>query len=207
MTLEKEQKEQLLQIVEIGKALGGSQQIDQMLMGEVMKILMPSQDSKMDELASLYSMTGDESVKSQLLAEYQSQQGINPEDQALMEKFSTEFSGEDAEFGADNKYMQTLATQSPEMLREFYNTPREKEEFDWKQIPKGAAAGAGVGAGGGALFGGIPGAGIGTVVGAGLGTIGGLIGAITDQKNESDKEKRARLESLVSQYQSNLPRQ
>ena len=65
-------------------------------------------------------------------------------------------------------------------------------------------SGAAAGAGAGAMFGGV-GAIPGSILGAGVGGIGGLITAISDKNTENAKEKRARLESLVSQYRSNLP--
>lgn len=170
-------------------------------------VLLP-ETNKIDELASLYSITEDESVKDDLLSEYYTSKGIDPKQRKsnniYSQKFAEDYALDDKKYGDENAYLQTIIQEHPELLTQYYEGSPEPEKFKWGNIGIGAGSGAAAGAGAGAIFGGI-GAVPGSIVGAGIGGIGGLIAAISDKNTENDKEKRARLESLVSQYRSNLP--
>jgi len=200
MNLSKEQKERLSTIIEIGGMFGGNESIDKVLMNEVFSVLLPQTD-KVDELASLYSITKDDKVKSELLNEYYKTQGIDPaqkaQQEALMTQFGEEFPIDSSDAGQNIAY-QNFMQQNPEALSQYY-TGKEKEPFKWGWIPAGIGAGAAAGAGIGSLGG--P---IGTVGGGVVGGIAGLIGSIIDS-GESGKEKEKRIKSLMEQYQSNIP--
>jgi len=210
MKLSKQQKEEAKKIAQLGVMFGGSKEMDNYLMQQMMGVLMPETNS-IDELASLYQLTGEESVKDDLLSEYYTSKGIDPKQREsnniYFQKFAEDYALDDKKYGDENAYLQTLIQEHPELLTQYYEGSPEPEKFNWGSIGTGAATGAGVGAGAG-LAGG-PLAGISVPVGAGVGGvvggIAGLINAISDKNTESEKEKRARLESLVSQYRSNLP--
>lgn len=208
--LSPEQKEKVKTIVTLGQTIGGNEKMDNYLMQQLMNVYMPETDS-IDELASLYQLTGEESVKDDLLNEYYTSRGIDPKQRESNNIYSTKFSEDyaldDKKYGDQNAVLQSIMQENPELLAQYYEGTPRPEKFNWGSIGAGAATGAGVGAGAG-LAGG-PLAGISVPVGAGVGGIvggiAGLINAISDKNTESDKEKRARLESLVSQYRSNLP--
>lgn len=208
--LSPEQKEKVKTIVTLGQTVGGNEKMDNYLMQQLMNVYLPETNS-IDELASLYQLTGEESVKDDLLSEYYTSKGIDPKQREsnniYSQKFAEDYALDDNKYGDENARLQTLIQEHPELLTQYYEGSPEPEKFNWGSIGAGAATGAGVGAGAG-LAGG-PLAGISVPVGAGVGGIvggiAGLINAISDKNTESDKEKRARLESLVSQYRSNLP--
>lgn len=208
--LSPEQKEKVKTIVTLGQAIGGNEKIDNYLMQQLMNVYLPETNS-IDELASLYQLTGEESVKDDLLREYYTSKGIDPEQRKLnniySQKFAEDYALDDEKYGNENAYLQAIIQEHPELLTQYYEGSPKPEKFNWGSIGAGAATGAGVGVGAG-LAGG-PFAGISVPVGAGVGGvvggIAGLINAISDKSTESEKEKRARLESLVSQYRSNLP--
>ena len=198
--LTKKQKEEAMKIAEMGSMFGGSKEVDQYLMEQMMNVLLPQTD-KVDELASLYSITKDDKVKSELLNEYYKTQGIDPaqkaQQEALMTQFGEEFPIDSSDAGQNIAY-QNFMQQNPEALSQYY-TGKEKEPFKWGWIPAGIGAGAAAGAGIGSLGG--P---IGTVGGGVVGGIAGLIGSIIDS-GESGKEKEKRIKSLMEQYKSNIP--
>lgn len=208
--LSPEQKEKVKTIVTLGQTIGGNEKMDNYLMQQLMNVYMPETNS-IDELASLYQLTGEESVKDDLLNEYYSSKGIDPKQRESNNIYSTKFAEDyaldDNKYGDQNAVLQSIMQENPGLLAQYYEGTPKPEKFNWGSIGAGAATGAGVGAGAG-LAGG-PLAGISVPVGAGVGGIvggiAGLINAISDKNTESDKEKRARLESLVSQYRSNLP--
>ena len=205
-----EQLEKLLIIAQMMEKAQGDKNTINALNEYALSVLLP-ETNKMDELASLYELTGDESIKNELLNEYYKTQGIDPKQRVsnniYSQKFAEDYALDDKKYGDENAYLQAIVQEHPELLTQYYEGSPEPEKFNWGSIGAGAATGAGVGVGAG-LAGG-PLAGISVPVGAGVGGvvggIAGLINAISDKKNESDKEKRARLESLVSQYRSNLP--
>lgn len=210
MKLSKQQKEEAKKIAQLGVMFGGSKEMDNYLMQQMMGVLMPETNS-IDELASLYQLTGEESVKDDLLSEYYTSKGIDPKQRKsnniYFQKFAEDYALDDSKYGDENARLQALIQEHPELLTQYYEGSPKPEKFNWGSIGTGVATGAGVGAGAG-LAGG-PLAGISVPVGAGVGGvvggIAGLINAISDKNTESEKEKRARLESLVSQYRSNLP--
>ena len=207
MKLSKQQKEEAKKIAQLGMMFGGNEEMDNYLMQQMMGVLMPETNS-IDELASLYQLTGEESVKDDLLSEYYTSKGIDPKQRESNSIYSTKFAEDyaldDKKYGDENAYLQAIIQEHPELLTQYYEGSPKPEKFKWGNIGIGAGSGAGVGAGVGAAIGGV-GAIPGSIIGAGIGGIGGLITAINDKKTENDKEKRARLESLVSQYRSNLP--
>jgi len=206
--LSPEQKEKVKTIVTLGQAIGGNEKIDNYLMQQLVNVYMPETDS-IDELASLYQLTGEESVKDDLLREYYTSKGIDPKQRMLnniySKKFAEDYALDDEKYGNENAYLQAIVQEHPELLAQYYEGSPEPEKFKWKNIGIGMGSGAAAGAGVGAMFGGL-GAIPGSILGAGIGGIGGLITAIADKNTENAKEKRARLESLVSQYRSNLPK-
>lgn len=205
-----EQLEKLLIIAQMMEKSQGDKNTINALNEYALSVLLPETNS-IDELASLYQLTGEESVKDDLLNEYYTSKGIDPKQRVFnniySRKFAEDYALDDEKYGNENAYLQAIVQEHPELLTQYYEGSPEPEKFNWGSIGAGAATGAGVGVGAG-LAGG-PLAGISVPVGAGVGGvvggIAGLINAISDKKNESDKEKRARLESLVSQYRSNLP--
>lgn len=205
--LSPEQKEKVKTIVTLGQAIGGNEKMDNYLMQQLMNVYLPETNS-IDELASLYQLTGEESVKDDLLSEYYTSKGIDPKQRVSNNIYSQKFAGDyaldDKKYGDENARLQTLIQEHPELLTQYYEGSPEPEKFKWKNIGIGMGSGAAAGAGAGAMFGGV-GAIPGSILGAAAGGIGGLITAISDKKTENAKEKRARLESLVSQYRSNLP--
>lgn len=206
--LSPEQKEKVKTIVTLGQTIGGNEKVDNYLMQQLMNVYMPETDS-IDELASLYQLTGEESVKDDLLNEYYSSRGIDPKQRESNNIYSTKFSEDyaldDKKYGDQNAVLQSIMQENPELLAQYYEGTPLPEKFKWKNIGIGMGSGAAAGAGAGAIFGGGVGAIPGSIIGAGIGGIGGLISAISDKNTENAKEKRARLENLVSQYRSNLP--
>lgn len=205
--LSPEQKEKVKTIVTLGQTIGGNEKMDNYLMQQLMNVYMPETDS-IDELASLYQLTGEESVKDDLLNEYYTSRGIDPKQRGSNNIYSTKFSEDyaldDKKYGDENAVLQAIMQENPELLAQYYEGTPLPEKFEWKNIPIGMGSGAAVGAGAGAILGGL-GAIPGSILGTAAGGIGGLITAISDKNTENAKEKRARLESLVSQYRSNLP--
>ena len=206
--LSPEQKEKVKTIVTLGQTIGGNEKMDNYLMQQLMNVYMPETDS-IDELASLYQLTGEESVKDDLLNEYYTSRGIDPKQRESNNIYSTKFSEDyaldDKKYGDQNAVLQSIMQENPELLAQYYEGTPRPEKFKWKNIGIGMGSGAAAGAGAGAILGGGVGAIPGSIIGAGVGGIGGLITAISDKNTENAKEKRARLESLVSQYRSNLP--
>lgn len=205
--LSPEQKEKVKTIVTLGQTIGGNEKVDNYLMQQLMNVYMPETDS-IDELASLYQLTGEESVKDDLLSEYYTSKGIDPKQRGSNNIYSTKFSEDyaldDKKYGDENAVLQSIMQENPELLAQYYEGTPRPEKFEWKNIPIGMGSGAAAGAGAGAIFGGL-GAIPGSILGTAAGGIGGLITAISDKKTENAEEKRARLKSLVSQYRSNLP--
>jgi len=209
--LDDEQREKALKIAQLGKMVGGDERMDQYLMGELMSILLPPEPEtdKVDELASAYALTEDPHLQDLLKQEVYKSQGIDPQERAQQEALMAKFGGEFAPGeNPENDYYNTLMQQNPQLLEQYYSQKPDEEKFKWGAIPAGMGVGAGVGAGAG-LAGG-PLAGVTVPVGAGVGSIiggiGGLIEAISDKNNESPKEKKKRLDRLIDQYQSNIPR-
>lgn len=162
-----EQKQQVRTIVQLGQSIGGTEEIDNYLMSQLMNVYMPETD-KIDDLASAYEITEDPTIKSELTNSLFKKLGINPEQKALDETLFKSFAEKypieqnDNKRAYENAQFQTMMQQSPEMLRQFYQgTPERNMSSPISAIFSG----------------------------------------------ESEKEKRARLQSLLSQYQSNLPRQ
>lgn len=205
--LSPEQKEKVKTIVTLGQAIGGNEKMDNYLMQQLMNVYLPETNS-IDELASLYQLTGEESVKDDLLSEYYTSKGIDPKQRVsnniYSQKFAEDYALDDNKYGDENARLQTLIQENPELLAQYYEGSPEPEKFKWKNIGIGMGSGAAAGAGAGAILGGL-GAIPGSILGTAAGGIGGLITAISDKNTENAKEKRARLESLVSQYRSNLP--
>jgi len=201
-----EQLEKLLIIAQMMEKSQGDKNTINALNEYALSVLLP-ETNKMDELASLYELTGDESIKNELLNEYYSSKGISPEQRtvnnAYLEKFAKEFSTEDDKYGAENAQLQALAQQYPEILSQYYQGTPEPEEFNWGKVAAGAGTGLGAGAGVGKFFG----PGILPAMGIG-GALGGLVGlgsSLFDKYSESEEEKRARLNKLVNQYKANIP--
>jgi len=205
--LSDEDLQKLLIIAQMTEKSQGDKNTINALNEYALSVLLP-ETNKMDELASLYSITGDEKVKSELLNEYYKTQGIDPKQRVLSniysQKFAEDYALDDKKYGDENAYLQTIIQEHPELLAQYYEGTPLPEKFKWKNIGIGMGSGAAAGAGAGAVFGGL-GALPGSIIGAGIGGIGGLITAISDKNTENAKDKRARLESLVSQYRSNLP--
>ncbi len=202
-----EQLEKLLIIAQMMEKAQGDDTLVNELNKQALTVLLPETDS-IDELASLYQLTGEESVKDDLLNEYYTSRGIDPKQRGSNNIYSTKFSEDyaldDKKYGDENAVLQAIMQENPELLAQYYEGTPKPEKFKWKNIGIGMGSGAAAGAGAGAMFGGV-GAIPGSILGAGIGGIGGLITAIADKNTENAKEKRARLESLVSQYRSNLP--
>lgn len=209
--LSPEQKEKVKTIVTLGQTIGGNEKMDNYLMQQLMNVYLPETNS-IDELASLYQLTGEESVKDDLLSEYYTSKGIDPKQRESNNIYSTKFSEDyaldDKKYGDENAVLQSIIQENPELLAQYYEGTPKPEKFKWKNIGIGMGSGAAAGAGAGAMLS-LPAGGVGaipgSILGAGVGGIGGLITAISDKNTENAKEKRARLESLVSQYRSNLP--
>ncbi len=205
--LSPEQKEKVKTIVTLGQAIGGNEKIDNYLMQQLMNVYLPETNS-IDELASLYQLTGEESVKDDLLREYYTSKGIDPKQRVLnniySQKFAEDYALDDEKYGNENAYLQAIVQEHPELLTQYYEGSPEPEKFKWGNIGVGAGSGAALGAGAGSIFSGI-GAIPGSIVGGVGGGIAGLITALSDKNTENAREKRARLERLVSQYRSNLP--
>ena len=170
--LDPERKEKIKTIVELGKAFGGTPEVDDYLMGELLSVYLPKETSNIDTLASAYSLTEDESIKNLLTKELYKTLGMNPEDatknQTYMNAFRQEFP---IEGNPANASLWTAVQEHPEVLEKYYNPTIQ-------EMP--------------------------SLGGVGTGTT--LPGVSVAPKNESEKERRRRLESLVSQYTSNLPK-
>lgn len=166
--LDPERKEKIKTIVELGKAFGGTPEVDDYLMGELLSVYLPKETSNIDTLASAYSLTEDESIKNLLNKELYKMLGMNPEDatktQTYLNAFKQEFP---IEGNPANASLWTAVQEHPEILEQYYNP---------------------------------------TIVPFSGGANVSLPGVSTAPKNESEKERRRRLESLVSQYTSNLPK-
>ena len=93
--LDPERKEKIKTIVELGKAFGGTPEVDDYLMGELLSVYLPEETSNIDTLASAYSLTEDEAIKSLLTKELYKTLGMNPEDatktQTYLNAFKQEF--------------------------------------------------------------------------------------------------------------------
>lgn len=165
--LDPERKEKIKTIVELGKAFGGTPEVDDYLMGELLSVYLPEETSNIDTLASAYSLTEDEAIKSLLTKELYKTLGMNPEDatktQTYLNAFKQEFP---IEGNPANANLWAVVQEHPEILEQYYNP---------------------------------------TIVPFSGGANVSLPGVSTAPKNESEKERRERLESLVSQYKSNLP--
>lgn len=170
--LDPERKEKIKTIVELGKAFGGTPEVDDYLMGQLLSVYLPKETSNIDTLASAYSLTEDESIKNLLNKELYKMLGMNPEDatknQTYMNAFRQEFP---IEGNPANASLWTAVQEHPEVLEQYYNPTIQ-------EMP--------------------------SLGGVGTGTT--LPGVSVAPKNESEKERRRRLESLVSQYTSNLPK-
>lgn len=208
--LDDKQKEKVKTIVQLGQTIGGNEEIDNYLMQQLMSVYFPETDS-IDELASLYELTGDESVKKDLLNEYYTSRGLNPAEKeaenVYSQRFAEEYAPTDKTYGSENATLQAIMNAHPELYSQYYEGTPEPEKFNWGNVGKGVATGAGIGTGAGLIGG--PLAGVTVPVGAGVGSvlggITGLITALSDKNTESEKEKRARLEKLISQYKPNIP--
>lgn len=199
--LSPEKKQKIKSIAMLSEQFGSDPSIYKSLVGAIIDIYLGEETNSMDELASLYSITGDEGVKGDLINEYYKGRGVDPaqkqQQEALFSRFSQEFPLDSSDAG-QNAYYQSVAKSNPDLLSQYYQGQPESD-FKWGWIPAGAGAGALVGAGIGAAGG---------PIGMGAGAIGGgligLIGSILDSA-ESGKKKEERLKSLISQYQSNIP--
>lgn len=170
--LDPERKEKIKTIIELGKAIGGTPEIDNYLTEQLLSTYLPQETSNIDTLASAYSLTEDESIKNLLTKELYKTLGMNPEDatknQTYMNAFKQEFP---IEGNPANASLWTAVQEHPEVLEQYYNPTIQ-------EMP--------------------------SLGGVGTGTT--LPGVSVAPKNESEKERRRRLESLVSQYTSNLPK-
>jgi len=186
--LSDQQKEQVKTIVTLGQTIGGNEKMDNYLMQQLMGVYMPEVD-KVGELASLYGITEDEQVKKDLLKEYYNSRGMeysgdsasSPDSvaqQALLEKFKRSYS---TDIGNDKKayenaQFQSAVTQNPEILDQYYS-------YEQPDRTVGEAWSSNKG-----------------LLKSPMSFLSQLGGG------ETSKQKRARLQKLIEQYKSNIPR-
>lgn len=136
-------REKLKQIISLGQAIGGTESIDKQIMGMIMDTLMEEETDEIDELATMYELTGDPKYQELIGEKYDESKGINPSQNALLEKFyqdfNTEVSGPDL---LRNIKIREQAKTDPGLIQRYYENPvglfGNKEEslrragFNWR---------------------------------------------------------------------------
>ena len=134
MNLSDEQKNELRKIIEIGKVMGGSQEMDSMLVSQMMSVLMPETD-RVDDLASAYGVLSnagveDTGLQGELKSEIYNQLGMDSSRSAtndiLQKKFLQDFSTDigNAKKLARNLELQRQAEVNPGLIEQYYTTPQ-----------------------------------------------------------------------------------
>lgn len=194
LKLSNTQRDEVSKIIELGNALGGSEDIDNYLMEKLFAVLLPEdsgEDTKMNDLATLYGATEDPDYAAQLKDEYYKSQGIDPAQKAKEDALLEQFAGE-YENNPNSRYYEAIAQQNPGLLEQYYNEAPQSTTFGerYKQGVESTYDD----------FGGI----LGNILGASLpGKISGLISGFKGGESANEKEKR--LKSLIEQYKSSLP--
>ena len=129
-----EQLEKLLIIAQMMEKAQGDDTLVNELNKQALTVLLPETDT-IDELASLYQLTGEESVKDDLLREYYTSKGIDPKQRVFnniySRKFAEDYALDDEKYGNENAYLQAIVQEHPELLTQYYEGSPEPEKFNW----------------------------------------------------------------------------
>lgn len=192
--LDPEKQQRIKTIVELGQMFGGTPEMDEYLIGQLMNVYLPEEEtSDIDKLASAYSLTEDEDIRELLNQELykdlgieQNQTGMTGLDEEiyspLFESFANQYSTDkgNRQQALENAKYQQLMKENPQALEQFYGYQQPNRSL-----------------------------------GQSIEDLGGVWGTLKKSPytllsqmfgGETKDQERKRLESLLQQYQSNIPK-